>query len=115
LSPVLPAISVRVASTPGHTLGHLSVVLQTPSGEVLASGDAIFMHRALLEDRLPYALPGEHLVSRSLREITQYRMEIPEAVIIPGARPGGPAGSCRSTDAARQLAMHWLRDQAAPP
>jgi N-acyl homoserine lactone hydrolase len=76
--------SVRVVFTPGHTLGHLSVVLQTPSGEVLVAGDAIFMHRTLDEDHLPYALPDEHLFRRSLREIRQYRKETPDALIIPG-------------------------------
>jgi N-acyl homoserine lactone hydrolase len=76
--------SVRVVFTPGHTLGHISVVLQTPSGEVLVAGDAIFMHRTLDEDHLPYALPDEHLFRRSLREIRQYRKETPDALIIPG-------------------------------
>jgi N-acyl homoserine lactone hydrolase len=76
--------SVRVVFTPGHTLGHLSVVLQTPSGEVLVAGDAIFMHRTLEDDHLPYAVPDEHLFRRSLREIRQYRKETPNAVIIPG-------------------------------
>jgi glyoxylase-like metal-dependent hydrolase (beta-lactamase superfamily II) len=76
--------SVRVVFTPGHTLGHLSVVLQTESGEVLVAGDAIFMHRTLEDDHLPYALPDEHLFRRSLREIRQYRKETPDAVVIPG-------------------------------
>jgi glyoxylase-like metal-dependent hydrolase (beta-lactamase superfamily II) len=76
--------SVRVLFTPGHTLGHISVALRTAKGEVLVAGDAIFMHRTLDEDRLPYALPDEHLFRRSLREIRQYRKETPDAVIIPG-------------------------------
>jgi N-acyl homoserine lactone hydrolase len=76
--------SVRVVFTPGHTLGHLSVVLRTQSGEVLVAGDAIFMHRTLDEDRLPFAVPDEHLFRRSLREIRQYRKETPDALIIPG-------------------------------
>ena len=76
--------SVRVVFTPGHTLGHLSVVLQTENGEVLVAGDAIFMHRTLEEDRLPLMVPDEHLFRRSLREIRQYRKETPDALIIPG-------------------------------
>jgi glyoxylase-like metal-dependent hydrolase (beta-lactamase superfamily II) len=76
--------SVRVVFTPGHTLGHMSVVLQTAKGEVLVAGDAIFMHRTLDDDHVPYVLPDEHLFRRSLREIRQYRKETPDALIIPG-------------------------------
>jgi glyoxylase-like metal-dependent hydrolase (beta-lactamase superfamily II) len=76
--------SVRVLFTPGHTLGHISLALQTAKGEVLVAGDAIFMRRTLDEDHLPYAMPDEHLFRRSLREIRQYRKETPDAVIIPG-------------------------------
>jgi N-acyl homoserine lactone hydrolase len=76
--------SVRVVFTPGHTLGHMSVVLQTESGEVLLAGDAIFMHRTLDEDHLPHMLADEHLFRRSLREIRQYSKETPDALIVPG-------------------------------
>jgi N-acyl homoserine lactone hydrolase len=76
--------SVRLVFTPGHTLGHMSVVLQTASGEVLVAGDAIFMHRTLEDDHLPAMLPDEHLFRRSLREIRQYVKETPDALVIPG-------------------------------
>jgi N-acyl homoserine lactone hydrolase len=76
--------SVRVVFTPGHTLGHMSVVLQTATGEVLVAGDAIFMHRTLDDDHLPHMVADEHLFRRSLREIRQYRKETPDALIIPG-------------------------------
>jgi N-acyl homoserine lactone hydrolase len=76
--------SVRVAFTPGHTLGHMSVVLQTESGEVLVAGDAIFMRRTLEDDHLPAMLADEHLFRRSLRELRQYVKETPDALVIPG-------------------------------
>jgi N-acyl homoserine lactone hydrolase len=76
--------SVRAVYTPGHTLGHLSVVLRTASGEVLVAGDAIFLRRTLADTHLPYAVEDEHLFRRSLREIRQYTTETPEALIIPG-------------------------------
>jgi N-acyl homoserine lactone hydrolase len=76
--------SVRLAFTPGHSLGHMSVVLQTESGEVLVAGDAIFMHKTLEDDHLPFLLPDEHLFRRSLREIRQYVKETPDALVIPG-------------------------------
>jgi N-acyl homoserine lactone hydrolase len=76
--------SVRMAFTPGHTMGHMSVVLRTGSGEVLLAGDAIFMHRTLEDDHLPGLVVDEHLFRRSLREIRQYRKETPDALVIPG-------------------------------
>jgi N-acyl homoserine lactone hydrolase len=76
--------SVRIVFTPGHTFGHMSVVLQTEHGEVLVAGDAIFMHRTLTHDHLPHMLADGHLFRRSLREIRQYAKETPDALIIPG-------------------------------
>ena len=76
--------SVRIAFTPGHTAGHMSVVLQTEHGEVLVAGDAIFMRRTLDEERLPHMTFDDHLFRRSLREIKQYVKETPDAVVIPG-------------------------------
>jgi N-acyl homoserine lactone hydrolase len=76
--------SVRTVYTPGHTLGHMSVVLRTASGEVLVAADAIYMRRTLEDTHLPYRTEDEHLFRRSLREIRQYRTETPEAVIVPG-------------------------------
>jgi N-acyl homoserine lactone hydrolase len=76
--------SVRVAFTPGHTMGHMSVVLRTAEGEVLVAGDAMFMNRTLEDDHLPHMLADAHLFRRSLREIRQYCNETPGAVVIPG-------------------------------
>jgi N-acyl homoserine lactone hydrolase len=76
--------SVRVVYTPGHTLGHMSVVLRTGRGEVLLAADAIYLRRTLDDMHLPYRTEDEHLFRRSLREIRQYATETPQAVIVPG-------------------------------
>jgi glyoxylase-like metal-dependent hydrolase (beta-lactamase superfamily II) len=76
--------SVRIAFTPGHTAGHMSVVVQTAHGEVLLAADAMFMRRTLEEEHLPHFLFDEHLFRRSLREIKQYVKETPDAVVVPG-------------------------------
>jgi glyoxylase-like metal-dependent hydrolase (beta-lactamase superfamily II) len=76
--------SVRTVYTPGHTLGHMSIVLRTGRGEVLVAGDAIYMRRTLEDEHLPYRLEDEHLFRRSLREIRQYATETPDALIVPG-------------------------------
>ena len=76
--------SVRLAFTPGHTLGHLSVVLRTRSREVFLAGDAISLERNLRERHPPGRLEDEHLYHRSLREIELYAREAPGALIVPG-------------------------------
>ncbi|MGH3993953.1 MAG: N-acyl homoserine lactonase family protein, partial [Pseudonocardiaceae bacterium] len=76
--------SVRLVYTPGHTPGHMSVVLRIAGGEVLVAGDAMFLQRTLTEDHLPHRVEDEHLFRRSLREIRQYATETPGARIIPG-------------------------------
>jgi N-acyl homoserine lactone hydrolase len=76
--------SVRTVYTPGHTLGHMSVVLRTGRGEVLVAGDAMYLRRTLDDTHLPHRLEDEHLFRRSLREIRQYTRETPDALIIPG-------------------------------
>jgi N-acyl homoserine lactone hydrolase len=76
--------SVRLVYTPGHTFGHLSVVLRTGSGEVLVAGDAIYSMATMRESHLPHRVVDEHLFRRSLREIQRYAEQTPDAVIIPG-------------------------------
>lgn len=81
--------SVVLVSTPGHSAGHQSVVLQTGTGPFVIAGDAIF-----LEDQLD---PGadlaarardRHNYERSIRELALYRREHPSVTITPGHDPG---------------------------
>jgi N-acyl homoserine lactone hydrolase len=76
--------SVRVVSTPGHTFGHLSVVLRLAAGEALVAGDAIYSMRTMRDSHLPHRVVDEHLFRRSLREIQLYAEQTPDALIIPG-------------------------------
>lgn len=76
--------SVRLVSTPGHTSGHLSVVLRLAGREALVAGDAIYSMRTMRESHLPHRVVDEHVFRRSLREIQLYAEQTPNAVIIPG-------------------------------
>ncbi|MGZ5339530.1 MAG: N-acyl homoserine lactonase family protein [Thermoleophilaceae bacterium] len=76
--------SVRTVYTPGHTLGHMSVLLRTARGEVLVAGDAMYLRSTLDDTHLPYRTEDDHVFRRSLREIRQYATETPDALIIPG-------------------------------
>lgn len=76
--------SVRLVSTPGHTRGHLSVVLRLRGREALVAGDAVYTMRTVRESVLPYRLADEHVFRRSLRELQLYLEQTPGALVIPG-------------------------------
>lgn len=76
--------SARLAYTPGHTLGHMSLVLRTKGGEFLIAADSIYTMRTLRESVMPYGPQDEHEFRRSLREVQRYAEQTPGAVIVPG-------------------------------
>ena len=76
--------SIRLAATPGHTRGHLSVVLRTGSREILVMGDAAYTLRELAGEARPLVMADGHLHRRSLNEIRQYLEQTPGALAIPG-------------------------------
>jgi N-acyl homoserine lactone hydrolase len=76
--------SVRCVHTPGHTAGHVSVVVRLRSREALLAGDAIYTMRTLRESRLPPRCADWHQFRRSLREIQLYARQTPSALIVPG-------------------------------
>lgn len=87
--------SVRCAYTPGHTPGHLSVVLRLEDREALIAGDAIYTMRSLRESRMPARAEDWHEFRRSLGELQLYVRQTPSALIV----PGHDAAAWRSLDA----------------
>jgi N-acyl homoserine lactone hydrolase len=79
--------SVRLVYTPGHTVGHQSLIVRLKDREALLTGDAIYFLRTLDDERRGIAMADEHNWRRSLREIQLYRRERPDALIIPGHDP----------------------------
>jgi glyoxylase-like metal-dependent hydrolase (beta-lactamase superfamily II) len=78
--------SVRLVSTPGHTLGHQSVVLRLEGRDALLTGDAAYLRRTIDEDEGvdPLLMHDEHLYRRSLKEIKRFVEREPEALVITG-------------------------------
>lgn len=76
--------SVHVAFTPGHTMGHMSVVLRGADREVLVCGDAAYTRHALKTGHKPWLMQDEHLFARSLRELQRYVEQTPSAIVVPG-------------------------------
>ena len=76
--------SVRLVFTPGHTHGHLSVLLRLRERDLLACGDATYTMRQFHESHPPARMEDEHRWRRSLRELQLYVREHPDTVVVPG-------------------------------
>jgi N-acyl homoserine lactone hydrolase len=80
--------TIRLLSTPGHSRGHMSVLLRLESGrELLLTADAAYSRRTIDEDLLPVFVDDVHRYRRSLREIRRYVEQTPDAEVICGHDP----------------------------
>jgi N-acyl homoserine lactone hydrolase len=77
--------SVRLAYTPGHSAGHISVVARLKERDFVIGGDVVYT-RAQLDDEAPLApRPFDaHNYRRSLQELRLFRREYPDAIVTPG-------------------------------
>jgi glyoxylase-like metal-dependent hydrolase (beta-lactamase superfamily II) len=77
--------SVRLVSTPGHSAGHMSVIVRLKDRDMFIAGDAMSREEQLDPGSDP---PGrtqdEHNYRRSLQEIRLFHSQYPNAVITPG-------------------------------
>jgi N-acyl homoserine lactone hydrolase len=77
--------SVRLLSTPGHSAGHMSVLLRLSSGgELLLAGDAAFAARTIDEGLVPTICADVHRYRRSLGEIRRFVEMTPGAAVVCG-------------------------------
>jgi glyoxylase-like metal-dependent hydrolase (beta-lactamase superfamily II) len=80
--------SVRLLSTPGHTKGHMSVLLRLKSGrELLVTGDAAYSRATIEQELVPLFCDDVHRYQRSLREIRRYLESTPTALVVCGHDP----------------------------
>ncbi len=80
--------SVRLVSTPGHTVGHLSVLLRLSGRDALIAGDAAYTTQALTQGLLPgLTRGGRRAFERSLSQIRTHLAKWPETLAIPGHDP----------------------------
>jgi glyoxylase-like metal-dependent hydrolase (beta-lactamase superfamily II) len=76
--------SLRAIFTPGHTHGHMSMILRTAGVEILVAADAVYTRHTLETGHLPAHMEDDHLFKRSLREIQIYHRQHPDVLVIPG-------------------------------
>jgi N-acyl homoserine lactone hydrolase len=85
--------SLRLAYTPGHSAGHMSVIARLRERDFVIGGDAAYT-RGQLEGEAPLApRPYDaHNYRRSLQELRLFHREFPNAIITPGHDPELYAG-----------------------
>jgi N-acyl homoserine lactone hydrolase len=80
--------SIRLAYTPGHSAGHISVIVRLAERDFVIGGDATYF-TGQLDGSAPLApRPFDaHNYRRSLQELRLFRREFPNAIVTPGHDP----------------------------
>jgi glyoxylase-like metal-dependent hydrolase (beta-lactamase superfamily II) len=76
--------SLMLVSTPGHSLGHLSVIVRLGEREALLVGDAAYTMATLRHDERPWRSDDAEAFERSLAALRAWDLEHPDALVIPG-------------------------------
>jgi glyoxylase-like metal-dependent hydrolase (beta-lactamase superfamily II) len=79
--------SIRLAYTPGHSAGNVSVVLALPRRDFVVASDVAYTWRQLQGGPEPYRVHDRHNWRRSLKELQAFRQAYPYALIVPGHDP----------------------------
>jgi N-acyl homoserine lactone hydrolase len=80
--------SIRLAYTPGHSAGHMSVIAHLRERDFVIGGDATYMEAQLRGDAPLAPRPADaHNYRRSLQELKLFAREFPDAIVTPGHDP----------------------------
>jgi N-acyl homoserine lactone hydrolase len=80
--------SVRLAFTPGHSAGHISVICRLSRRDFVIGGDVTYTSGQLTGTAPPSPRPFDaHNQRRSLQELKLFSREYPDAIVTPGHDP----------------------------
>jgi N-acyl homoserine lactone hydrolase len=80
--------SIRLAFTPGHSAGHMSVIARLTERDFVIGGDCVYLLAQLDGSEPGPPRPQDaHNLRRSLQELRLFRSQFPDAVITPGHDP----------------------------
>ncbi len=80
--------SIRLAYTPGHSAGHMSLVCHLKERDFVIGGDAVYTEAQLDGSAPPAPRPfDEHNYRRSIQELKLFKREYPAAIVTPGHDP----------------------------
>lgn len=71
------AADVLLVPTPGHTAGHLSVIVLEEDHAVLLAGDTSYTQQLMLEEVVDGVAPNDRVDQRTLRRIHTYTQQVP--------------------------------------
>jgi N-acyl homoserine lactone hydrolase len=79
--------SVRLLSTPGHSVGHLSLEVRTATGPVLLCADAAYLAEQLDHPRVTASVHDDAVYLDAIERIRRWRAEHPGRPVVPGHDP----------------------------
>jgi N-acyl homoserine lactone hydrolase len=80
--------TIRLAYTPGHSAGHMSVIARLKERDFVIGGDVTYFMDQLDGDApLPPRPFDAHNCRRSLQELKLFRSQYPQAIVTPGHDP----------------------------
>jgi len=80
--------SIRLAFTPGHSAGHISVICRLAERDFVIGGDVTYTEGQLRGDApLPPRPYDAHNYGRSLQELKLFTREYPNSIVTPGHDP----------------------------
>jgi glyoxylase-like metal-dependent hydrolase (beta-lactamase superfamily II) len=76
--------SLMLVSTPGHSVGHLSLIARLGSREALLTGDAAYTLDTLRGEERPWRSDDADAFEKSLAELRAWDLEHPGSLVVPG-------------------------------
>jgi N-acyl homoserine lactone hydrolase len=76
--------SLMLVFTPGHTVGHLSLIVRLSDREALLTADAAYTLATLRDGRRPFRSDDPNAFEKSLAALAAWDREHPDALVVPG-------------------------------
>jgi glyoxylase-like metal-dependent hydrolase (beta-lactamase superfamily II) len=76
--------SLMLVFTPGHSAGHLSLIVRLGGREALLTGDAAYTLGTLRDGKRPWRSEDKRAFEKSIAALAAYDREHPDALVVPG-------------------------------
>jgi N-acyl homoserine lactone hydrolase len=76
--------SITLVLTPGHTLGHVSLIIRLSGRDALLTGDAVYTMATLHDGARPWRAEDPKAFEQSVHSLASWSHEHPDALVIPG-------------------------------
>jgi N-acyl homoserine lactone hydrolase len=76
--------SITLVLTPGHTHGHMSLIVRLSGREALLTGDAVYTMATLTDGARPWKMEDRGAFEQSVRALASWYRAHPDALVVPG-------------------------------